>query len=138
MLATPKHMKNLAPVTPFRPRGMRGWPKKVFYFKACDWSVAINQALSLVENYRALVEGYSGEVVKPVDITFTGKRKQADMETLENKSIVVPDEDNNSILNVSKMASQLISPPRKRTRLSDVTSLNMSVKSLRRMSRFMN
>ena len=73
-----------------------------------------------------------------MDITFTGKRKQADMETLENKSIFVPDEDNNSILNVSKMASQLISPPRKRTRLSDVTSLNMSVKSLRRMSRFMN
>ena len=105
MLATPRHMKASAAMTPFRPRGQR---------------------------HRAEGEG----IVKPVDITATTKRK---VDEEEAASLCFPDEDNNSLLNFSKLnnpGSQLISPPRKRTRLSDVTSLNMSVKSMRRMSMF--
>ena len=74
-------------------------------------------------------------IVKPVDITVTTKRKVEE----ESAGLCFPDEDNNSELNLSKLnnpSTQLISPPRKRTRLSDVTSLNMSVKSMRRMSMF--
>ena len=84
------------------------------------------------QRHRALGEG----IVKPVDITATTKRK---VEEEEAVSLCFPDEDNNSVLNFSKLnnpGTQLISPPRKRTRLSDVTSLNMSVKSMRRMSMF--
>ena len=77
--------------------------------------------------------------MKPVDITATSKRK-VDSDEHET-TLCFPDEDNNSVLNFTKLnqvgGSQLVSPPRKRTRLSDVTSLNMSVKSMRRMSRFM-
>ena len=107
LLATPRHMKVSAAMTPFRPRGQR--------------------------HTRAEGEG----IVKPVDITATTKRKVEDEEAV---SLCFPDEDNNSVLNFSKLnnppGTQLISPPRKRTRLSDVTSLNMSVKSMRRMSMF--
>ena len=74
-------------------------------------------------------------IVKPVDITVTTKRKVEE----ESAGLCFPDEDNNSELNLSKLnnpSTQLISPPRKRTRLSDVTSLNMLVKSMRRMSMF--
>ena len=84
------------------------------------------------QRHRAQGEG----IVKPVDITATIKRK---VEEEEAVSLCFPDEDNNSVLNFSKLNNpdtQLISPPRKRTRLSDVTSLNMSVKSMRRMSMF--
>ena len=75
-------------------------------------------------------------IVKPEDITMTSKRKAESEETKENETMCYPDEDNNSILNFTKL-NNLVSPPSKRTRLSDVTSLNMSVKSMRRMSRFM-
>ena len=75
-------------------------------------------------------------IVKPEDITLTCKRKADSDETKENETFLYPDEDNNSILNFTKL-NNLVSPPAKRTRLSDVTSLNMSVKSMRRMSRFM-
>eukprot|EP00092_Neocalanus_flemingeri_P083538 GFUD01104869.1.p1 GENE.GFUD01104869.1~~GFUD01104869.1.p1 ORF type:complete len:2801 (+),score=928.21 GFUD01104869.1:744-8405(+) len=74
-------------------------------------------------------------IVRPTDITQTSKRK-AD----EEPTICYPNEtfQDNSLLTSTKLnGTTLVSPPRKRTRLSDVSSLNMSVKSMRRMSRYM-
>ena len=41
--------------------------------------------------------------MKPEDITMTSKRKAESEETKENETICYPDEDNNSILNFTKL-----------------------------------
>ena len=70
------------------------------------------------------------------------KRKHLDTSTLcfPNESVVdtsrletTRDRSNGG----ASVPRELVSPPAKRTRLSDVTSLNMSVTSMRRLSRFM-
>ena len=77
-------------------------------------------------------------IVKPLDITSTTKRKADVEEGKENDSVCFPIEEDLS-LNKTKPVNvtSIVSPPRKRTRLSDVTTLNMSVKSMRRVSRYM-
>ena len=77
-------------------------------------------------------------IVKPLDITSTTKRKADEEEGKENDSVCFPIEEDIS-LNKTKPVNvtSIVSPPRKRTRLSDVTTLNMSVKSMRRVSRYM-
>jgi len=75
-------------------------------------------------------------IVRPTDVTHSYKRK-AD----EEHTICYPNEtfQDTSLLSSTKLhGTNLVSPPRKRTRLSDVSTLNMSVKSMRRMSRYMN
>ena len=75
-------------------------------------------------------------IVRPTDVTHSYKRK-AD----EEPTICYPNEtfQDTSLLSSTKLhGTNLVSPPRKRTRLSDVSTLNMSVKSMRRMSRYMN
>ena len=77
-------------------------------------------------------------IVKPLDITNTTKRKVDEDDGKENDSVCFPIEEDLSLNNTkSAISTNIVSPPRKRTRLSDVTSLNMSVKSMRRMSRYM-
>jgi len=84
------------------------------------------------------VKGKRGEregIVRPTDVTHSFKRKADDEPT-----ICFPNEtfQDSSLLSSTKLhATNLVSPPRKRTRLSDVSTLNMSVKSMRRMSRYM-
>ena len=77
-------------------------------------------------------------IVKPLEITSTTKRKADVEEGKENDSVCFPIEEDLS-LNKTKPVNvtSIVSPPRKRTRLSDVTTLNMSVKSMRRVSRYM-
>jgi len=80
-------------------------------------------------------EGKEG-IVRPTDVTQNCKRKAEE----ELPTICYPNEtfQETSLMSSTKMnGTALVSPPRKRTRLSDVSTLNMSVKSMRRMSRYM-
>ena len=75
-------------------------------------------------------------IIRPQEITNPSKRKADPDDVKENDSVCFAIEEEYS-LNKTKTSNAIVSPPRKRTRLSDVTSLNMSVKSVRRMSRYL-
>ena len=75
-------------------------------------------------------------IIKPQDVTNSTKRKADTDDVKENDSVCFAIEEEYS-LNKTKTSNAIVSPPRKRTRLSDVTSLNMSVKSMKTMSRYL-